>query len=101
MSFLHKKNCELSAFWDKHAIKAEVHRRGKTLEALAREARLDPNACRVALHRHHAKGEQAISNFLGIPLSTLWPDRHKPLPKRLSHSSPEEHLAHSRNGELR
>ena len=64
--------------WDRHAIKAEIHRRGKTLTQLAIEGGADPSACRAALIRpYHSKGERIISDFLGIPRHVLWPDRYR------------------------
>lgn len=61
--------------WDRHSIKAEVHRRGSTLKAVAVAAGLEQSACRVALSRHHSGGEEAIARFLGVGVSELWPDR--------------------------
>lgn len=62
--------------WDRYAIRAEIHRRGKTLSALATENGLEPSACRVALIRQHPTGEKTISEFLGVEPSVLWPDRY-------------------------
>ena len=62
--------------WDRHAIKAEIHRRGQTLTGLARAAGAEPSVCRVALIRRCEKGEEIISRFLGIPRHILWPHRN-------------------------
>lgn len=62
--------------WDRHAIKAEVHRRGLTLVGIARAARLEPSACKVALRRRNFAGEKALSEALGLELTVLWPDRY-------------------------
>ncbi len=62
--------------WDRHAIKAEIHRRGQTLTGLARAAGAEPSVCRVALIRRCEKGEEIISRFLGIPRHVLWPHRY-------------------------
>lgn len=64
--------------WDKYAIKAAVHRRGKSLTELALEAGLHTSACRVALLRHFPAGERAIADFLGISPRVLWPERYRP-----------------------
>lgn len=64
--------------WDKHAIKAEVHRRGATLTQIAVEAGLEESACRAALIRTHKPAEQALSAFLGVDVTQLWPDRYLP-----------------------
>lgn len=61
--------------WDKHAIKAEIHRRGETLVGLARKAGLELSACKVALHRRNTAGEAAIAAFLDIDPCVLWPER--------------------------
>ena len=67
--------------WDRHAIKAEVHRRETTLTAIALAAGLDPSACRSALVRRHIAGEQALADFLGVRPEKIWPDRYaKPSP---------------------
>lgn len=63
--------------WDRHAIKAEVHRRGASLLAIARKAGLEPSSTRVALVRRHTAGEQAIADFLGVNPAELWPERYR------------------------
>ena len=63
--------------WDRHAIKAEIHRRGETLTGLAIKAGVEPAACRTALIRSYRQGEIVISEFLGIPRHVLWPDRYR------------------------
>lgn len=83
--------------WDAHAIKAEIHRRGKTLTALAEEAGLEASAVRVALCRRHTQGEAAIAEFIGEPLTTLWPDRYRVV--RTSDTATTAPTGTSRNGE--
>jgi len=69
--------------WDRHAIVAEVYRRGTNLTKLALDNGLSPSVCRAALCRPLPSGEKAISDLLGIPVSVLWPDRHSgPATKR-------------------
>ncbi|MBK5962160.1 hypothetical protein CCR97_28800 [Rhodoplanes elegans] len=65
--------------WDRHAIKAELHRRGLTLVGIARAAGLEPSATRVALRRRNTNGEQAIATALGVEPSVLWPERYSEL----------------------
>lgn len=62
--------------WDRYAIRAAVHRGGKTLEALSEENGLPVSSCSVALLRPHTAGERAIATFLDVPLWVLWPSRH-------------------------
>lgn len=67
--------------WDKHAIRAEVARRGGTLTGIALGAGLEQSACRTALLRRNLAGEKALADFLGIRPEKLWPDRYdKPSP---------------------
>ena len=62
--------------WDRHAIAAEIKRRGSSLRRISREAGLSDSTCRGALYRPLPSGEKAISDFLDIPVHVLWPDRH-------------------------
>ncbi len=61
--------------WHAEDIKAAVRKRGTTLAALARSAGIPPSACQNALKAPHSHGEAVISEFLGIPMRELWPDR--------------------------
>ena len=70
--------------WDKHQIIAEVHRRGSSLRKISRAAGLVHTACSSALcGRHWPRAEQALADFLDVPVSTLFPDRY---PRRDSDS---------------
>lgn len=62
--------------WDRHAIAAEIKRRGSSLRKISLAAGLSESTCRGALYRPLPSGEEAISGFLGIPVHVLWPDRH-------------------------
>ena len=73
--------------WDRHAIKAEVYRRGMTLRGIARAAGLEPSACNVALLRRHWRGEAAIAAALGVEPSVLWPERYVTQPLSPKQSS--------------
>lgn len=67
--------------WDKHAITAEVRRRGSTLTEIAVKTGLHPSACRTAVVRRHIAGEKAIADYLGVAPEVLWPKRYaKPSP---------------------
>lgn len=67
--------------WDRHAIRAEVHRRGTTLRAIALAANLHYTACSSALIRRHLAGEKALADFLGLAPEVVWPERYaKPSP---------------------
>ena len=61
---------------DRFAIRAEIHRRGGTLTAIARNAGLSDAACRVALAKPCPSGERAIARYLRKPMHELWPDRY-------------------------
>lgn len=66
--------------WDRHAIMAEVRRRGSNLRQVALAADLSESACRKALSVPLPAGEAAISAFLGVTVQELWPDRYPTLP---------------------
>ncbi|MEP3428657.1 MAG: helix-turn-helix domain-containing protein [Roseibium sp.] len=68
--------------WDKHAIKAELHRRGMTLTALATREGINPKSFRGVWARTHRKAEAALAKFLSVPVEDLFPDRY---PIRTSH----------------
>lgn len=62
--------------WDKPGIKAAVERKGETLRSLSLANDFHRDDCSVALRRRYPKAEQVISEFLGVPLNELWPDRY-------------------------
>lgn len=62
--------------WDKHAIKAELHRRGMTLTALATREGINPKSFRGVWARTHRKAEAALAKFLSVPVEVLFPDRY-------------------------
>lgn len=62
--------------WDKHGIKAELHRKGMTLTRLAEENGLNANTFRSVWSRTNRKAEAAIADFLSVPVSDLFPDRY-------------------------
>ncbi|GAA0311452.1 MULTISPECIES: helix-turn-helix domain-containing protein [Rhodovulum] len=61
---------------DWHGIKAELHRRGMTLTALATRAGLDPSMCRKVNSHCNYKAQKAIADFLDLKPEQLWPDRY-------------------------
>lgn len=62
--------------WDRHSIKAELHRQGMTLTRLAEINGLNPNRFRTVWNATHRKAEAAIATFLDIPVDQLFPDRY-------------------------
>lgn len=62
--------------WDRHSIKAELHRRGMTLTRLAEINDLNPNRFRTVWNATHRKAEAALAKFLGEPVEELFPDRY-------------------------
>lgn len=63
--------------WGPEVIKAAIRMRGMTLSKLATDAGLSESACRQSLTRGNSPaGDRAISEFLGVPLYQLWPDRY-------------------------
>ncbi len=64
--------------WDRHAIIAEVHRRGETLANLSRRAGIYPTGMSCMLSgRRWPKAEKALAQFLGVPVEELFPDRYR------------------------
>jgi Ner family transcriptional regulator len=59
--------------WDKHAIKAEIHRQGSSLSALARDHDYQPSTLRAALFKPHTQANRIIAEFIGVPMDALWP----------------------------
>ena len=67
---------ERRTVWDKHAIKAEIYRRGETLSGLALKNGLPEASVRVSLDRPFPKVDPVIAEFLGLTLHELWPNRY-------------------------
>ncbi|WP_153769257.1 helix-turn-helix transcriptional regulator [Labrenzia sp. CE80] len=72
--------------WDKHSIKAELHRQGMTLAKLAELEGMTPNSFSHVWTRPVRKAEKAISDFLELPLKELWPGRYPIRTSRILHS---------------
>ncbi|WP_081629279.1 helix-turn-helix domain-containing protein [Methylopila sp. M107] len=66
---------EEAKVWDRHAILAEVRRRGLTLTGIALDAGLYESACRQGLNGGSLKGAQAIAEAIGVSVKELFPDR--------------------------
>jgi Ner family transcriptional regulator len=47
-----------------------------TLSKLALDNGLSESACRASLLRPQLSADKVISEFLGVPLCELWPDRY-------------------------
>lgn len=60
--------------WDKHAIKAEVYRKGHTLADVARKAGFAPSTIRSALISPRSRANHAIAECIGVSVHELWPD---------------------------
>ena len=65
-----------SAVWDRHAINAEVRRRGMTLTGIALDAGLSESAARQGIIGYNRRGAQAIADALDIPFRVLFPDSY-------------------------
>ncbi|MBB99153.1 MAG: transcriptional regulator [Rhodobacteraceae bacterium] len=72
--------------WDQHSIKAELHRRGMTLTALAEGVGMKQNAFSHVWKRTNRKAEKAIADFLGMPVEQLFPDRYPVTKTRIFNS---------------
>ena len=87
--------------WDRHAIKAEIHRRGTTLSALALANGLGESSCRVALVRSCPSADRVIARFLGISLHVLWPDRYDENGGRLTSQANSSKATNGRDSKKR
>ena len=59
--------------WDRHSIKAEVHRRGLTLSGIALDAGLYPNAINQGIAGLSFPGALALAKALDLPFEELFP----------------------------
>ncbi|TPI09176.1 helix-turn-helix domain-containing protein [Mesorhizobium sp. B4-1-1] len=62
--------------WDRHAINAEIRRRGMTLTGIAKDAGLYDSACRQGIIGSSRPGAEAIAAALNIPFRTLFPTQY-------------------------
>lgn len=88
--------------WDKYQIKAEIGRRNETLTSLAKRYGLSAAALHMTLQRRKAitRADQAISDFLNVPLHVLWPDRYDDKGNRIVKLKPLS-IPHLRNAAKR
>jgi Ner family transcriptional regulator len=61
--------------WHPEDIKAAVRKQGISLAQLAIKAGLPRHSCQHALHEPNSAGEIVIAEFLGKPVSEIWPQR--------------------------
>lgn len=62
--------------WDKPRIKAEIERRGLTLNQLSTIHGFKRNAAARALRRPYPRFEKIIAAAIGVRPSILWPERY-------------------------
>ncbi|MDX9717218.1 MAG: helix-turn-helix domain-containing protein [Thauera sp.] len=62
--------------WDRHAISAELRRRGLTFADLGRANGVNPRAVRDALYGSAPKYENIIAEALGLDPAQIWPSRY-------------------------
>ncbi|MBX3580789.1 MAG: helix-turn-helix domain-containing protein [Rhizobiaceae bacterium] len=62
--------------WDRHAINAEIRRRGMTLTGIALDAGLYASACRQGIIGMSRPGAEAIAKALDLPFRELFPDSY-------------------------
>lgn len=55
-------------------VLADVTKRGSTLSALAKLAKLPPGTLSHSLRRCIPRANKAIATFLGVPTHSLWPE---------------------------
>lgn len=88
--------------WTKHDIKAEFVRRNATLTSVAKRYGLSAASLHMTLQRKKAitRADQAISDFLDVPLHVLWPDRYDDKGNRIVKLKPLS-VPHLRNAAKR
>lgn len=62
--------------WDKHSIKAAIHRSGLSLIEFEKRNGLNRGDVSSALDRPFPKVDVVISKHLNVPLHELWADRY-------------------------
>lgn len=65
--------------WHRADILAAIKKRGGTLAQLSRDNGLHERTLYNVLERHWPKGEKIVSDFIGVPVSAIWPERYKQL----------------------
>lgn len=88
--------------WDRFSIIAAVQRKNSTLRHLSRINGLSMGACSAALFVAMPKANNAIAEFLDIPLHELWPNWYAKNGDRIlssTHSSRKSNVLHSKIGE--
>lgn len=79
--------------WDQHSIKAELHRQGMTLAALAKSKGKRPGTFSHVWTRNVSIAEEAIAEFLQTPLVELFPGRYPKRAARILSSKYENYSA--------
>jgi Ner family transcriptional regulator len=73
-----------SSQWHRADIIAAVHKRGSSLSVIAKRIGLSPKSMSYALGKRHPRANQAISEFIRVPLHELWPAFYPPEPAKLT-----------------
>lgn len=80
----------------KEDIKAAIRKRGETLQSLTRKNRLGYSSLTTCLDRPLPRANRVIAEFLGLPLSHLWPRWFDQFGKRIPSHSVSKHSAKRR-----
>jgi len=62
--------------WTKARIKCALEEKGMTMSGLADLKGIDPGNFRAVWSRTVRPAEQALSEFIGVPVAELFPDRY-------------------------
>ncbi len=71
-----KRNEVVCADWHRADIVAAVHKLGKTMRDISKDAGLSADTLKNALDRRYPKGERLIAEAIGEEPSTIWPSRY-------------------------
>lgn len=87
--------------WDRHAIRAEIGRKGLTMEAIAKKAGLESSQVRHGLRGNNKTGALAIARALKLPFRTLFPDSYLRGSANEVQTIQSQHRAASQNEHVR
>jgi len=83
--------------WTKAKIKCALEERGMTLSGLAELKGIHPSAMRSVWSRNSPSCEKAISEYLGVPVAELFPNRYPIKKSRILSAENAELIARAKS----
>lgn len=62
--------------WDRFSIVETLHRAGKTLTGIAKDAGMSESACRRGVLGYNRKGAELVAKHLGVPFREVFPTQY-------------------------